>query len=417
MRRVLVSAYACEPGRGSEGEIGWSLVHELAKRNEVWVLTRANNRSVHEAAFTRESKPSTLHFVYYDMPAWARWYKRGKRLFLVYYYIWQLGSAFEARRVARAEGIDLVHHLTGGMDWMPSGLVLAGLPFVWGPVGSERTPAEIMKTLPLRLRMKERIRLAVQWYGRHLDPLVRLTGKRADTILSHTAENLPRRYGKKVVPHVQTGISRSPRFAQLKASFTRGTPVTIIFAGELVHWKGAGYAVDAFIACAREGPDMRLVVVGDGPLRAQLEQRVMQSGASQRVTFKGRQPMEELTHTLAMGDIFLYPSYHHGLATVVLQAMLTGLPVVCLQGDANGRAVGTECGLAIRFAPDSDVTKDLAAALRRLVDDEALRARLAEGARRTATERYSYEAIGSVYEEIYRRVLERGCGGNRYGIR
>src|SRR3954463_7276302 len=137
--RLLVSAYACEPGRGSEGEIGWSLVHELAKRHDVWVLTRANTRFVHEAAFSTMPKPESLHFLYYDTPKWARWYKRGKRFFLIYYYVWQIGSWFEARRFLRRQSVDFAHHLTGAMDWMPSGLALLPLPFVWGPVGSEET--------------------------------------------------------------------------------------------------------------------------------------------------------------------------------------------------------------------------------------------------------------------------------------
>lgn len=81
MRRILVSAYACEPGRGGEGEIGWSVVHELARTNQVWVITRANNKVVHETAFAQNGKPDTLNFIYYDTPKWARWYKKREALF------------------------------------------------------------------------------------------------------------------------------------------------------------------------------------------------------------------------------------------------------------------------------------------------------------------------------------------------
>ena len=150
MRRILVSAYACEPGRGGEGEIGWSVVHELARTNQVWVITRANNKVVHETAFAQNGKPDTLNFIYYDTPNWARWYKKGKRFFLIYYYVWQIGSAFAARRSLKKSQVDLAHHITGGMDWMPSGLALLGLPFVWGPVGSEEIPRLIGECSPLR---------------------------------------------------------------------------------------------------------------------------------------------------------------------------------------------------------------------------------------------------------------------------
>jgi len=405
MRRILVSAYACEPGRGSEGEIGWSLVHELAKQNQVWVLTRANNCDVHEDAFKGTGKPPTLHFVYYDTPRWARWYKKGKRFFLVYYYVWQIGSAFAARRVVKEQGIELVHHLTGGMDWMPSGLAFAGRPFVWGPVGSERTNPCILRTLGLSDRAREWLRSLVQFYGRTLDPLVRLTARNARIILSHTPWDLPVRYAPKVVPYVQTGIRPALELARMKPLLGRGSPLTVVYAGELIHWKGAEYAVEAFLECARLRTDLRMIVVGDGPLRSSLEKRVARSGVALRVEFKGRVPMEQLVQVLALGDLFLYPSYHHGLATVVLQAMLTGMPVVCLEGDAIGRTVTFECGISVPPGSRPETISRLAEAVCALVDDEPRRLELAGRARQMALSRYSYELVGAGYEEIYRRVL------------
>lgn len=79
--RVLISAYACEPNRGSEAEIGWGIVLELAKENQVWVITRANNKKVHDEEFGRYGRPVGLHFIYYDLPNWAKFYKKGKKTF------------------------------------------------------------------------------------------------------------------------------------------------------------------------------------------------------------------------------------------------------------------------------------------------------------------------------------------------
>lgn len=403
---VLVSAYACEPGRGSEGEIGWSIVHELATRHEVWVITRANNKTVHDAAFAVEPKPDNLNFIYYDTPKWARWYKKGKRFFLIYYYLWQLGSFFEARRFLKTHEIYLVHHLTGGMDWMPSGLALLGLPFLWGPVGSETTHPVILKTLPFSVRLKELFRKGVLFYGRQLDPFVRLTGRRAKIILSHTPENLPRRYADKVIPYVQTGINPTVRFAKQKSFLGRGDKFTVIYAGELIHWKGASYALDAFISFARGCKESCLIMIGDGSLRHQLEKKVEQSGVAKQVEFLGKVSMERLIEELPRGDVFLYPCYHHGLATIVLQAMLTGLPVICLEGDAIGRTVGSECGITVPLNKSTDFIPMIADALSRLNEDEALRVILAKRAREKTMDTYSYQVVSAGYDEIYRRVLE-----------
>jgi glycosyltransferase involved in cell wall biosynthesis len=412
VRRILVSAYACEPGRGSEGEIGWSIVHELAKTNQVWVITRANNNHVHETAFAQSGKPDTLNFIYYDTPKWARWYKKGKRFFLIYYYLWQIGSVFAGRRLVKKEQIDLVHHLTGGMDWMPSGLALLGLPFVWGPVGSEEIPRAILRTLPFKKQLKEIFRKTVQFYGRYIDPFVFLTGRRAHIILSHTPESLPGRYRHKIVPYLQTGIHPTGRFVRMRESFERGKALTVIYAGELIHWKGSAYAVDAFLAFARDKRDVRLLMIGDGPLRAELQQKAAQSGLAGQIEFRGKVPMAELIDTLRRGDVFLYPSYHHGLATVVLQAMLTGLPVICLQGDAIGRAVASEYGAAVPLNNDGTFIQGLCDALLRLYGDEELRATLGKRAQEVAIRSYSYHGIGAGYEEIYRKLVAVSHRGN-----
>jgi len=57
MRKVLVSAYACEPGKGSEPEVGWQWVHQIARFHEVWVITRANNRlQIEESLYKAPTK-------------------------------------------------------------------------------------------------------------------------------------------------------------------------------------------------------------------------------------------------------------------------------------------------------------------------------------------------------------------------
>ena len=69
MRRlkVLMSAYACEPGRGSEPGVGWVVASEMARYHDVWVITRPNHRPFIEAELARNPQPD-LHFVYWDLP-------------------------------------------------------------------------------------------------------------------------------------------------------------------------------------------------------------------------------------------------------------------------------------------------------------------------------------------------------------
>src|SRR5206468_1925717 len=104
--RVLVSAYACEPDRGSEPGVGWNLVCQIARFNEVWVVTRANNREPVEAALAQHPLPN-VHFVYFDLPAWARCWKRRGYGVRLYYYLWQFCVWLVVRKLHRTIGFDL----------------------------------------------------------------------------------------------------------------------------------------------------------------------------------------------------------------------------------------------------------------------------------------------------------------------
>jgi glycosyltransferase involved in cell wall biosynthesis len=402
--KILISAYACETGRGGEGEIAWRMVQHLAARHDVWVITRANLRTAHEAAFAQEGKPVRLHFIYFDLPWAFRFYKRGKRFFLLYYYLWQVGVGLLARRLMKAGAFDLSHHLTGGMDWMPSGLALCRGPFLWGPVGSENTHPVMLRKLGPASRSKDALRLLARGLMRHADPLVRLSGRKARMVLSHTPETMPARLAGKLQSFTQTGIEDIGALARPKTDLARNGALRIMYAGELKDWKGALLALEASLKYFDRDPDATLTIAGDGPLRRKMEAIIAMHRHGRRVRMTGRLPMEEILRLMEESDVFLYPSFHHGLATVVLQAMLTGVPIVCLEGDATGRAVRQEAGITVALDMQHQPAADLADAVEALGRDEHRRRALAGAAQRMAREQYSYAALAGQLEQAYRQI-------------
>lgn len=405
--KILVSAYACETGRGSEGEIGWRLVHQLAEHHDVWVITRANLQAVHTASFDVAPKPKRLHFVYFDLPWIFRFYKRGKRFFLLYYYLWQIGVGLLARRLMRQQQFDILHHMIGGMDWMPAGLALCPGTLVWGPVGSENTHPVIRRHLPLKARLKDSLRLAVRWWMRTMDPFVRFTGWRAKIILTHTLETMPTRYASKMKAFSQTGIENLPTLAFPKGNFARSSTLQLIFAGELKDWKGASLALAASLKFFEIERNARLIIIGDGPLRTEMEASARAHPEGGRVEFKGKVPMDVLVDTLHKGDVFLYPSFHHGLGTVVLQAMLSGMPVVCIEGDATSRAIRDRAGITVPLSKDSDPIIGLANGLKRLAENEEERQMLAKAAQEIAKNEYSYRGLAQKLDEVFKVILSQ----------
>src|SRR5437762_4505260 len=88
--KVLISAYACEPGKGSEPEVGWQWALQMARFHDVTVLTRSNNREPIERALEQMRGAQPLpNFVYHDRGPLLLKLKRRLHLVQLYYLFWQ----------------------------------------------------------------------------------------------------------------------------------------------------------------------------------------------------------------------------------------------------------------------------------------------------------------------------------------
>ena len=147
--RILISAYACEPNKGSEPEVGFRVVLAAARDHEVWVLTRKNNIEPLQRALAEEGVAEKVHLVGID-PGGLAFRVKGQGLpFLHWYYDrWQRAAARVAVRLDRQVDFDLVHHATFATYWARTGVAAVGKPLVWGPVGGgARTPRGLLPAL------------------------------------------------------------------------------------------------------------------------------------------------------------------------------------------------------------------------------------------------------------------------------
>ena len=159
--KIFVSAYACEPGLGSEIGVGWHWVLEMSKHFELWVLTRESNRGTIEPWIAEHPEFACIHFLYFDLPKWARFWKKGMRGVRTYYNLWQYFTNGIVKRTMRENGIKVFHHLTyGNVLWKVSSYGQKQF-FVWGPVGGlETIPAEYSTHYARKSRLIEWVRRA-----------------------------------------------------------------------------------------------------------------------------------------------------------------------------------------------------------------------------------------------------------------
>jgi glycosyltransferase involved in cell wall biosynthesis len=173
---------------------------------------------------------------------------------------------------------------------------------------------------------------------------------------------------------------------------------TLITVCRLVPWKG----VDALIRLLPELQDTRLVVVGDGPLRAELEHLAHSCGISERVVFLGDVPHNEVQLYLKEADAFVLNSSYEGLPHVVLEAMVAGIPVIATNSGGTGEVV--ENNTSGILVPVGNTT-ELGRGIKRLWDDPTLGTQLAAEATQLLSKRFSFEAMVDATEAILLSIV------------
>ena len=414
--RILISAYACEPEKGSEPGVGWNWARQISRFHEVWVITRANNRAPIEKSLAKEPLPN-VHWVYFDLPRWARFWKKRQRGVHLYYYLWQVGAYFVSRKLHRQVGFDLGHHVTFVNDWLPTFLCLLPFPFIWGPVGgsTHRAPLRFWKEFGWRGVLYEIIRTVAISSGRYLDPLVWLTRRKARAIITMSkgaVAGLPRSVQKKAFSLGNVGFSPIEVPDTLGDCSTRTGPLSafpnsVVFTtGRLVHWKGYSLLLKASAMCLRDGGKLVVWIGGSGPAERPLRSLVRSLGIGEHVKFLGhlRDRKSVFSHLLAC-DMFIMPTLHDGPPVVFLEAMAVGKPVICLDLGGASEVVTSETGIKVPAISPEQVVSDLAAAMTRLARDPGLRIRLGIAARQRVQEHFDWDGKGDWLSELYSQVL------------
>jgi glycosyltransferase involved in cell wall biosynthesis len=185
---------------------------------------------------------------------------------------------------------------------------------------------------------------------------------------------------------------------------TPDTPGLIVHVGRLVEKKGARYLIEALARMAADGKAAQLVIIGEGPLRADLEAQAGRLGVAERVRFMGALPHSETIGWMRRAAAVAVPSVtaksgdEEGLPTVVLEAGALGRPVVA--ADAGGAAEAIDHGRTGYVLAQRD-TAALADILGRLIDDDAARMAMGAAARAHMLEHFDMRRQTARLEDVY----------------
>lgn len=206
-----------------------------------------------------------------------------------------------------------------------------------------------------------------------------------------------------VVPNGLAPAPAGPREPLRRRFGLTAEHVCIGFTGRLARQKAPADLLRAFALLAPQAPQARLVMVGDGPLGAELREESRRLGIAGSTVWAGSMPG---TEAAAAFDVFALPSRYEGLSYALLEALAAGLPVAMTEVGGAGSVVEDDReGLVV---PVGDPAA-MAGALLRLVKDEGLRRRLGEAARARVRE-FSVERMTARTLDVYEALLGRARG-------
>lgn len=328
---ILLSAYACEPNKGSEPGVGWSWAIEISKYHKVWVLTKDNNKGTIEEYLNMnpQYKNENLNFVYVGLPKKLTFWKKGRRGMRLFMVLWQKKALKVAKKLNKEVKFDIVHHVTFVSYTQPTYMYKLGIPLIWGPIaGGENIPKVVNVTMSKKEQILELIRRLSQGIVFYL-PSIRNTAKNSKYILAATEETknkFPQKYHNKIMIMPAIGLDYLHEDEMIKI---KNKTVKIIMAGRLIYLKAFELGIDAFIQLLKKYDNIQLHILGEGPLKEELMNRCGEY-LNNKIIFESPVVHDQIYDFYKQFDIYLSTTLRDSGCMTMLEAMSVGLPCVCI---------------------------------------------------------------------------------------
>ena len=411
MMKVLINAYACSPGMGSEPGMAWNWVVNLAKFCELYIITEGEFREKIEAVVPTLEQGGNMHFYYNPVSDEIRkmCWNQGDWRFYKYYRQWQWKTYLIAKDICEKERIDVLHQLNmigfrePGYLWKLS--KENGVPFVWGPIGGlKQFPTAYLKEAGLKMQLFMRLKNFLNiWQLKH-EKRVDEALKTAKLLISSIPDSyraLKKYKGLESIVIPETGCFLSE---DISTSRFDTEEFHIMWVGKFDFRKQLPLALQA-VALAKN-PKLKLDVYGSGSVgQVEMAKNIAEElGISQQVIWYGNQKNDVVMEAMRKAQLFFFTSVNEDTSTVVLEAVSNRLPVVCFDACGMSAVIDASVGRKIALSQPSQSAHDFARILNELEGNRALLKQLSENCRQRQME-LSWEVKARKVVEEYKRIV------------
>jgi glycosyltransferase involved in cell wall biosynthesis len=399
--KIFVAAYACEPDLGSEVGVGWHWVLEMSKYFELWVLTRKSNQSSIETWLKDHPEYDNIHFLYFDLPYYLRFWKSKRRGVRTYYNIWQWVSNSIVKKTMIENDIKIFHHLTyGNVLWTVSRYGKKQF-FIWGPAGGVETiPSEFSKYYDFKGRV-------IEWVRRTIVKSLKYNFgfndrcKNANLILCKTEilkSHIAVKYQDKAILFTDVAVDS---FETKIVNKKNNEKIKYIITGNLDPWRGFDLLIEAFAQAVKVNPNIHLKIIGNGLDWNRLQDLIKTKDLGDYIDMLGKVSMEEYYRYMQESDVIMNTSLKEGAVTTSFDSMAMGIPLICIDTTGYTRYFTNDYALVISMQKREALIHSLKEAILKLADKDT-RTIMGKQAQEVG-KRFTWDARG---KEIYTAILE-----------
>ena len=407
MLKILINAYACSPGMGSEPGMAWNWVSNLAKFCELYIITEGEFREKIEAVVPMLELGKNMHFYYNPVTEEIRkmCWNQGDWRFYKYYREWQWKTYLMAKEICSSEHIDVLHQLNmigfrePGYLWKLS--KENGVPFVWGPVDAkDKFPVAYLDGASLKTKLFMRLKnfltgIQLRYSGRVLK------AARLASVVFSASSNSQHSF-KKYMRIDSPLLNETGCYVQEHPVTDKSKKETfdVLWVGKMDFRKQLALALQTMASIGNNKFRLHIVGGGDSAFYQQMAEGL---GIADQCVWHGAVSHDEVQKLMQASDVFFFTSVAEGTPHVVLEAIGNNLPVVCFDTCGQGDAVNDKVGRKVALSNPAQSAADFAKLLNDLEHDRNLLKQLSENCKQRQTE-LSWEEKAKTMVEWYEKV-------------
>lgn len=374
--KVVVNAYACSPGMGSEPGMAWNWCVHLAKYCELHIITEGEFRENIENALVTLPQRDNMHFYYNPVSEKIRkiaW-NQGDWRFYAYYKKWQKKTLAIAKQIITEQKIDVLHQLNmigfrePGYLWK-----IKKIPLVWGPIGGlKQFPLAYLRGSNMKMQLFIRLKNRVNVLQIKYDTRVNEAFHRANLLISSIPDSYHaiKKYKKLdsiLIPETGTFITRD---ISTKRFYNKDFHV--MWVGKFDFRKQLPLALKSLAATENKHIILNVYGQGNDIQEREAKQLVADLNITDQVIWHGNKSNKTVQKAMSEAQLFFFTSISEDTSTVVLEAISNRLPVLCFNACGFGAVIDDTVGRKIQLAHPEKSIVDFAQHLIMFFDNRPL---------------------------------------------